>query len=511
LQSVAIGSAAALRRSSALAIVHEPARLTGIDTYVESAMAKWEVPGLAIAVIQDDKLVHARGYGVREMGASAKVDVQTVFSLASCTKAFTAAAIARLVDDKQLQWDDPIAKHLPSFQLSDATRTETTTIRHALTHRTGLPAANMLWRSGAIGSDEILERLRWIEPVARPGERFLYNNNMYLVLGKVIEHVSGRIWADFVDSELFKPLGLNSTVALGSAIRALENVASPHSSDTGKVERIEPYCPDVIAPAGAIHTNVLDMAQWLKMHLSGGVCDGRRVLSKARVEEIHAAPARAASKLVTDPFLPRAPISNYGLGWFFNEYAGRKIVEHSGTQNGFVAWVAMMPAEQLGLVVLTNLHRTGLNYALRSWIFDACLGRPERDWSEIVRTDYANGYQRLLREAKAQFEANRLPAARPSLPLRSYTGVFESKLYGRIRVTSDDQGLHLQFGTRFVGKLEHWADDAFRVTFTNPRLDDWLVTFTIKDGVVTALHVKESPWAPAWYDDADDLGEFLRG
>lgn len=487
-----------------------PDRLGGLDDYVETALARWDVPGLALAVVQDGKLIHAHGYGVRALGVDAKVDAETVFGIASCTKAFTAAAIAKLIDNAKVQWDDPIARHLRSFQLSDPKLTARVTIRQALAHRTGLPTANMLWMSGAFASEEILSRLRWLKPVAAPGERFLYNNNMYLVLGRLVEQVSGRRWNEFLRDELFEPLGMKSTVPDSSGIRGLENVAAPHASDDGKVQRLQRYCPDVIAPAGAIHSNVLDMARWLTMHLEGGRSDGRQILSNARIEEMHTSPRRAEAKAPAEPQVPRAPISNYGLGWFFNDHAGRRVIEHSGVQTGFVCWVAMMPEERLGLVVLANHHQTGLNSALRSWIFDACLGRPQRDWSEVVRSDYANGYQRLLREAKAQFDAQRPPTTRPSKPLSEYAGVYESKLYGPLRIKAGDDRLSLQFGTRFEGELKHWQDDTFRAAFPNPRLDDWLVTFAVKEGTVAGMQVQESPWAPAWYDDADDLGEFHR-
>ena len=484
-------------------------RLNALPDYVEQAMARWEVPGLAIAIVQDGKLVFAEGYGVRILGSKDKVDAETVFSIASCTKGLTAAALARLVDRGKLRWDDPIVKHLPKLEFSADEHTAGITIRHALSHRTGIPTANMLWRSGALDSKEILARLRWLTPVAAPGQRFLYNNNMYLVLGNVVEQVSGRNWNDFLRTELFKPLGMKSTIADSTGLGHWENVAAPHASDNGKLRRIDPYCPNVIAPAGAIHSSVLDMAAWLRMHLDEGRCDGRRVLSAARVEEMHTPPPRVENETPPTPGVPRSPISQYGLGWFFNEYAGGKVVEHSGTQNGYVAWVAMMPQERLGLAILSNHHRTGLNFALRSWIFDACLGRPSRDWSEIVRADYTNGYQRLLREAKAQFDANRPAPTRPR-PLPEYVGHYHSQLYGELRITARRDKLGIQFGTRFEGNLQHWKENDFRAFFHNPRLDDWMVSFTLKAGNVASLRAQESPWAPAWYDDADDLGEFVR-
>lgn len=487
----------------------KPNPLTGLDSYTLQAMANWNVPGLAVAVVHNGQLVHARGYGVRRLGSDDKVDAETLFSSASCTKAFTAAAIAKLIDGGAVGWDDPIVRHLPEFQLSDPAFTSSVTIRHALSHRAGLPTANMLWRSGALDSNQILGRLRWLQPVAEPGQRFLYNNNMYLVLGKLVEQLSGRKWTDFVRSELFQPLGMTSTVADSSGIKGRVNVASPHAADTGTAQLIDCYCPDVIAPAGTIHSNVLDLAKWVTMHLENGRYDNRQVLSKARIDELHTAPGHAP-ETPGDPKIPRAPIRNYGLGWFFNEHAGRRVIEHSGVQTGFVAWIAMIPEERLGLVVLSNNHQTGLNSALRSWILDAMLGKTPRDWSEEVRKDYTNGYQRQFREAKAQFDSTR-PAKSPlPRPLGDYAGRYTSKLYGDIVVTSKDNNLQLQLGTRFDGRLEHWQNDEFRAFFPNPRLDDWLVTFKVEDGAVKSLHAKESPWAPAWYDDADDLGEFRR-
>jgi CubicO group peptidase (beta-lactamase class C family) len=433
-----------------------------------------------------------------------------VFPIGSCTKSFAAAAIGRLVDRGGVQWDDAINRYLPRLMLFHPELAGRITIRHCLGHRTGLPTANMLWRNGEMGSDEILSALRWLAPVAVPGERFLYNNNMYLVAGKVVEAISGRRWTEFLRQDLFEPLGMNSSLGDSSGIRETDNVAAPHAADDGVLQRIGRYCPDVISPAGAIHSNVLDMAHWVRMHLDDGRFEERRVLSAARVAEMHTRPPRSQAPPPAEPGVPRAPISDYGLGWFFNDYAERTVVEHSGTTTGFVAWVAMIPEKRLGFVILTNQHRTGLNYALRSWILDALLDRPERDWSEIIRKDYSTGYQRLLREAKDEFDSQR-PAAGPLLrPLGSYAGTYESRLFGPVRVSVSDDQLRIRYGTRFDGSLSHWKADSFRAFFPNPRLDDWLVTFSFKDEAVVGLHIKESPWAPAWYDDADDLGEFRR-
>ncbi len=487
-----------------------PHRLRGLGAYAKTAMANWKVPGLAIAVVQDGELILSQGYGVLGLGNSAPVDAESIFPIASCTKSFTAAAVAKLVDVSGVQWNDAIGRYLPELQLFRPNLVDQITIRHALSHRTGLPTANMLWRNGALSSDDIVAALRWLEPVAEPGERFLYNNNMYLVAGKIVEAVSQRKWSEFIRGVLFEPLGMKSTACDSSELRGRVNVAVPHAVDDGILQRIQPYSPDAVAPAGVIHSNALDLARWVKMQLHNGRFEGQQILSAARIEEMHARPPSAQVEPSAESSTPRAPISNYGLGWFFNDYAGQKVVEHAGTSNGFVAWIAMVPQEQLGFVILSNQHRTGLNYALRHWILDACLGRQDRDWSEIVRADFASGYERRIREAKADFDMTRRPAASFSCPLADYAGDYESKLYGRLQITFKDNKLGIRFGTRFDGTLNHWKDEAFRAFFPNPRLDDWLVTFSIQDKSISRLHIKESPWAPAWYEDADDLGEFQR-
>jgi CubicO group peptidase (beta-lactamase class C family) len=458
---------------------------------------------------QDGKLLLARGYGVRELGKDAPIDETTIFHIASCTKSFTAAMVGKLVDQNKLRWDDPLSKHVPSLVVPTQGRAAKVTIRQALQHRTGLPIANMLWRSGEFDANEILRRVRFLIPVAAPGERLIYNNVMYLAVGKAVEHASGKSWSDFVKDEFFEPLGMKTSLAGSLTLRKFANLSEPHATIDGQVKAIERSNPDVIAPAGAIYSSAADMAQWLIMHLGRGRYRGQELLSAGRVDEMHTPveppPAKPSTKSV-----PKAPISRYGMGWFVNEHAGKRVVEHAGSGNGFVSWMAIMPKERLGVVILSNHKGTGINYALRFWIFDRLPGRPDFDWSSSVRKDYTQGGQRLLREAKAKFDAKRPPEKPPSQPLADYAGSFESRIYGTIQVTEKDGQLNLTFGTRFQGEFKPWQGDAFRVFFSNPRHHDWLVTFAVTGGKVASLRVQEAPWDPQWYDDRDDLGEFVR-
>lgn len=487
----------------------EARALSGLDDYCRQSMMEWKVPGLALAIVRDGKLLLARGYGVRELGKAASVDEHTIFPIASCTKSFTAAVVGKLVDAGKIPWDDRIGKHLPGLFLPADDRSIGPTIRHALQHRSGLPAANMLWRSGAFDADEILRRVRFLEPVAAPGERFVYSNVMYLVAGQAAEHAGGKPWNDLVSAELLEPLGMKSTLPDSRKLADFDNVASPHADLDGQVKPIERYCPDVIAPAGAIHSTAADMAQWLILHLNQGRFGSHQILSADRVNEMQTAVESPPRESPQDA-RPQAPISHYGLGWFVSEHTGKKVVEHSGTQNGFVSWMAIMPEPRLGVVILSNHHQTGINTALRSWIFDRLLERPAFDWSSAVKKDYAQGWQKLLRDAKTAFDDKRPSAEPTSRPASDYAGTYESRLYGKIAVVEQAGKLRLKFGTRFQGELRARHGDTFRAFFTNPRLDDWLVTFATADEKVASLQVQEAPWAPPWYDDRDDLGIFER-
>lgn len=480
-------------------------RFDDFDDYVEKSMPSWELPGLAVAVVRDGQVIHSRGYGIRTLGEPAKVDSQTVFPIASCTKAFTAAAIARLVDAKRVTWDAPVVDYLPDLGID-----RRITVRMALSHRSGLPNTNMLWRRGDLSSEDIVARLKLVRPAAEPGGRFFYNNLMYLAAGKIVEAVSGRKWTDFVRDELFMPLKLHSTYADSTGIDKLPNLAAPHRTIDNKTRLTERYIPDAVAPAGTIHSNVDDMARWLIFHLEGVAQRKPGLLSPERLAELHAPPALAHPDESPKPGTPGANISRYGLGWFFTQHHEKTVIEHSGSNNGFIAWVAMVPAERFGFAILANQRMTGLPSALRSRLLDDLSGRPRYDWSEHVRLDYRNGYQRLLREAQERFEASRVAGTRASALPSALTGNYVNPLYGPLQINLEANELRLNFGTRFEGKISHWMHDQFRVVFESDSHDDWMLTLSTAGGSVKSLHIRESPWAPAWYDDADDLGEFVR-
>lgn len=456
----------------------QQAPLAGLDDYVNKAMKDWGVPGLAIAVIKDDRVVLARGYGVRELGKPEPVDERTIFAIGSSSKAFTAAAIAMLVDEKKLKWDDPATQHLPGLQLYDPYASRELTVRDLLTHRVGLDRGDQLWYATTFEREEILRRVRYLKPSSSMRSRFGYQNLMFLAAGQLVRSVTGKEWDDFVRERIFVPLGMNDT---GTSIRTLSrsrDVAAPHSKFDGRVVPIPYRNVDNIGPAGSINSNVVDMAQWVRLQLADGTYAGKPLISSAAVKEMTTPQTIIRLEGPMARLYPEAHFLNYGLGWFLSDYRGRKLVEHGGAIDGMRALVAMIPEEKLGVVILTNLNGTTLSVPLSYRIFDTYLGAPARDWSaEMLKT--MNALEEHARAAAAKLESGRVTGTKPSLALDKYAGDYHSDLYGTAIVGLDNGKLTLRRGPNFTGILEHWHYDVFRVTWSDRQMGKQFVSFRL--------------------------------
>jgi CubicO group peptidase (beta-lactamase class C family) len=456
----------------------QQAPLAGLDEYVTKAIKDWSVPGVAIAVIKDDRIVLAKGYGVRELGKPEPVDEKTLFAIGSSSKAFTAAAVAMLVDDKKLTWDDPATKFLPAFQLYDPYVTRELTVRDLLTHRVGLERGDQLWYATTFERDDILRRIRYLKPSSSLRSKFGYQNIMFLAAGQIVRSVSGQEWDDFVRERIFVPLGMKDT---GTSIRALPrspDVATPHSKFDGKVVPIPYRNIDNIAPAGSINSNVLDLSQWVRLHLGNGKYEGKQVISAAGVKEMSTPQTIIRIEGPMTALYPEAHFLTYGLGWFLSDYRGRKLVEHGGSIDGMRALVAMIPEEKLGVAILTNLSGSVLSIPLAYRVFDAYLGAAPRDWStEMLKS--ITTLEEQARAATAKQEAERVAGTKPSLALDKYAGEYRSEMYGDATVAVENGALTLGRGPNFAGKLEHWHYDVFRVTWSDRQMGKQFVSFRL--------------------------------
>ena len=451
------------------------------DKYINDALKEWQVPGLAIAIIKDDRVVLAKGYGTRELDKSLPVDEHTLFAIGSSSKAFTAASIGMLVDEGKLKWEDPATKYLPGLQLFDPYTTRELMVSDLLSHRSGLTRGDLLWYASPYDRDEVLRRIRYLKPTWSLRARFGYQNIMFLAAGKIVSTVANKSWDDFIRERIFEPLGMKSSSTSIKAFVNTDNVASPHAKLDDKVQVVAWRNIDNIAPAGSINSNVLDMAQWVRLQLGDGVYEGKRLISSAAIKEMHTPQTIIRREGPMESLYPEAHFLTYGFGWFLSDYRGRKVVEHGGAIDGMRAEVAMMPEEKLGLVVLSNLNGNILPHALMFKIFDLYLGGTQRDWSsELLKA--TNRLEEQEKAAEKKTEAERVNGTTPSLALEKYTGRYQSEMYGEAKFSVENGKLVARFGPNFTGDLEHWNYDTFRVTWRDRMEGKGLISFRLNAG-----------------------------
>ncbi len=457
-------------------------KLKEIDAYAEKTRQDWNVPGIAVAIVKDDKVIFAKGYGVRELGKTEKVDENTLFAIASNSKAFTTASLAILIDEKKLSWDDKVVKYLPEFQLYNPYVTSELTIRDLVSHRSGLDtfSGDLLWYETTYSADEILRRVHFLKPKSSFRSQFGYQNLMFIAAGKVIERVSGKTWSQFVTERILTPLGMSRTTTSVKSLK--DNYSMPHNESGGKLRVLHLGNVDGASAAAGLNSSVADIAKWLRLQLGRGKVDGKQILSEPRAGEMWS----ANTILGTNPFpvkdAPTRLFSAVGLGWFLNDYRGRKVVSHGGGLDGMISQTAMMPEENLGLVVLTN-SETGVNTIVQNKIFDVFLDAPKRDWS-AERLERSKQTKIKQAEEDAKLVAARVANTKSSLSLKDYAGSYVDQLYGNATVAEENGKLVLRFvqSPNFVADLEHWHYDTFQikwrpsVAYNFPR---GLVTFTI--------------------------------
>jgi CubicO group peptidase (beta-lactamase class C family) len=465
----------------------QAAPLAGFDKYIESARAAWNVPALAIAVVKDDKVVYSKGFGSLEVGGSRPADQNTIFGIGSTTKAFTAAALAILVDEGKVRWDDRVVDYLPNFRLKDPYATANITIRDLLSHTSGLPAGDRMWYHRKFDRAEVVRRVRYLDPVASLRQRFIYSNTMYTAAGLVVEAVTGGTWDEFLRRRIFEPLGMSRTSTTVKGLERLDNVAAPYTSVDGKPAAIPRWNQDNIGPAGSINSTVNDLAQWLRLQLGDGTYQGRRLISAERVHEMHQVQTAIRGEGAGPE--PPARFNAYGLGWFLRDYEGRQLASHGGGGHGVSAQVALVPEEKLGIVVLSDMDGNTLPTALFYQVIDAYLGRPNRDWAARFLAERDSGLARARREEE-QLARTRAQGTKPSLPLDAYVGTYWHPYYDSATVWRKGDQLHFRFVTDMEGPLQHWQFDTFRALWQHPRYGKNFVTFMLgPDGAVRAVRV----------------------
>ncbi len=465
---------------------------TAVDAILQEALKAWQVPGAAVAIVRGDEVIYIKGHGFKELGSTRPITPDSLFAIASTSKAFTTTAIAMLVSDGKMSWDDPVNKYVEYFHLSDPLADRAVTLRDLVTHRTGLSRHDLLWYGAPAGREEIIRKIGLVKLTQPFRSAYQYQNIMYLTAGQALGNATRSSWEQVVRERIFEPLGMAGANFSTRDLEKAGDVATPHLKKAGKVEVISWRNIDNVGPAGSINAGVRDLSKWLRFQLGDGTFEGKRLIAAARLAETHApqmvipldGPTGVTS--FTRGMNPDTNMMSYGLGWVIQDYRGHLLVSHGGSIDGFRAQVALLPKQRCGMVILSNLGRTSMPEAVRNNLADLLLGLPKKDWNGLLlEQSRKSDAARLAREKQRQ--AKRQPGTKPSHDLKAYTGAFEEPAYGKVRVVLENGGLVLQW-SNFKWKLEHFHFDTFTLQSDEPIIENRQVVFRLAaDGEVDRL------------------------
>ena len=455
-------------------------KLEALNDYFEKARIDWEVPGLAIGIVKDDSLVFAKGYGIREVGKEELVDANSMYAIASNTKAYTAAALMMLQEEGKLNLDDKVKKYLPYFEMYDTYVTEKMTIRDLLCHRSGLEtfSGDLVWYGTKYSREEVVKRAKFLEPKYNFRTDFGYQNIMFIAAGEIVSKVSGMTWDEFLKERIFNPLSMTRTNTSIKDFDNMENIAMPHTLDDGNVISIPYENWDNIGGAGAINSCVNDVSKWIMLQLNRGEINGERIFSEKSSHEMWQAHTINSVSGGSMSVWPSTHFKNYALGWSVWDYHGMKIVNHGGGYDGVITTTVLIPEKDMGFVILTNKN-SSLYYALMYKILDIFLSDEDTDWSTRFLSRIKAGEENALKEKEAQ-ELTRVKKAKPSFKKEEYSGTYSSDLYGDVEVRLENGDLMVYFipTPMFVGKLTHWHYDTYTIKLINtPSLPEGMVQF----------------------------------
>jgi CubicO group peptidase (beta-lactamase class C family) len=457
-----------------------------LDEYVSRAMKTFQVPGLALAIVKDGKVVQVKGYGVRKLGETVPVDENTLFGIGSNTKAFTAAALAKLVDEGKITWDDPVYERLRGFVMYDPYVSKEMRIRDLLCHRSGLSLGEgdlMFWPHTTFTREDVVYRLRFLKPATTFRSQYAYSNLMFLTAGQVVAAVSGESWDDYVRQNIFIPIGMNNTNTSTDAYRPGADWAWPHAKVDGKLQAIPFENLDNAGPAGSINSSVAEMSKWIALQLNHGKIPDTetRIFSEQASREMWSQQMFVPVDDGPQELKNLQPhFQGYGMGWGLRDYKGRKLVSHSGGVAGFVTRVMLVPEENLGVVILTNAEEDGAYQSVLYHILDSYFGGATQDYitsfKAVEDKERTEADETIKKTATA-----RAADSKPSLRLEKYSGEYADPWYGELTIRSENRGLVLRLERTEKGTadLQHWQYDTFKAHWRDHTVEDAFVTFTL--------------------------------
>ncbi|MFQ6070801.1 MAG: serine hydrolase [Candidatus Aminicenantales bacterium] len=473
-----------------LAAKETPKKLNEKDfgKFITDVMNEWKVPGLAISIVRDNEVIYSRGFGFRDIKKGLKVTPNTLFAIGSCTKAFTALAMGILVDEGKLDWDKPVRNYLPEFRLKDPFASERMTPRDLVCHRSGLPRHDLVWYNSPASREELVKRLAYLEPSKDFRTTFQYQNLMFMTAGYLVSRVAGKKWEDFVRERIFSPLGMKeSNFSVEDSKKAPDYALPYYKAKNGQVIEIPFRNIDNVGPAGSINSNVTDMTRWLILNLNKGKYGEKQIISKRNLREIHSPQMIASRTMRYDELF----YSTYGMGWGITAYRGHLMLSHGGGIDGFTARVSLMPKDNIGLVILTNLNGTPVPQIVAYNAFDRLLGLSQIPWNRRIKEEREKA-ENEAEKAKKEKEKERKLNTRPSHPLEDYAGDYFHPGYGVLSIQKKGEKLIASYNDMEF-PMEHYHYDIFEI-----RNEQWDTTykasfFTDERGNIGSVSVELEP------------------
>jgi len=460
------------------------------DNYVKKSMRDFNIPGLAIGVIQNGDIVFQQGYGVSMVGEDQRISTNSMFGIASLSKGFTVASVGMLVEEGKLNWDDKVTKHLPNWKLSDPIVTNMMTIEDLLCHRSGLKTfdGDLLWYGSNYSREEIITRIQYLPLSYEFRNGFGYQNIMFITAGEVIAKVSGMSWDKFVDTRILNPLGMTQTISSITKYKENTKIAYPHLKR--KPQELLNY--DNSGATAALNSNVVDMMTWTKFWLNEGIHHGDTLLKASTVRKIFS----VQNPLNVSNFDASigTHFKGYGFGWFLMDYNGKKVVHHGGGLPGYITKVVLVPEENMGVVILTN-DMSSICTALMYRLLDEAFGEAKRDWSKDF-SSYSKRSDSLSTVKMNKQDQERKAETTPTLPLESYVGTYTDKFYGNATISIEGKGKKAKLKivlepakALFTATCDHWENDSFVFKFNDEFLPRGFANFKLEGAKISGFNI----------------------
>lgn len=447
------------------------------DRVTQNVFDEFHPTGISVAIIQDGEIIYQKALGYRNAISMSFLGNNDIFNIASCTKAFTAAGIGKLVQEGLLSWDDKVTDYIPKLKLADEYITKNLTIKDMLSHRTGLGTfyGDLLWYNTTYTNKEVIDRMQYLPILYDFRTKFGYQNNMYMLAGEIIENVTGQSWEKFIQNNFLEPLEMNDSRTSSDQFDGTENLALPHYQDSV----IGVYYFQATKPAASIWSNTRDLTNWAVMWLNNGTWKNNQILSPETIKMLISPQTILPVSEERENF--GIHFRNYALGWSTYDYNARKIIEHNGGMPGYISKVALIPEENMAVIILNNGFDVYGNDALFYSIVDIATNHYTTNWvdhflskkNEDIRSEKESSEKRL---------ATKNTDIKPSTSIEKLTGLFQDKIYGDAEIRIDNNELILTLLPAkmvFSGKLEHWNENTFKVVFKDPFLPYGLVQFNL--------------------------------